>query len=182
MNLLLSVTRLYVPAFYKKKKLQELFQATAEAFNREVPKLSGPSYGESLRQYALFTKECAESAISQNQNLQEIKRRLYQNAFQLGWKLGKALRVSTREDAMRLAQKLYGVLTIDFQGNPQGEIIVSRCFFSQFYSASVCWIISSLDEGVLAGLAGGGRLIFSQRITEGSNCCKAQFFYKENGR
>ena len=35
--------------------------------------------------------------------------------------------------------------------------------------------MSAMDRGLLAGLAGGGDLIFSQRITEGYTCCRARF-------
>ena len=32
-----------------------------------------------------------------------------------------------------------------------------------------------LDEGIAAGLSGGGKLTFSQRITEGKPQCEASF-------
>ena len=35
--------------------------------------------------------------------------------------------------------------------------------------------MSAMDRGLLAGLAGGGELAFSQRITEGHPCCRARF-------
>jgi len=65
------------------------------------------------------------------------------------------------------------MLGIDFLGEPDGSMVMTRCFFSDYYSSPVCRLISSLDEGLLVGLAGGGRLSFSQRITEGHECCRA---------
>jgi hypothetical protein len=36
-----------------------------------------------------------------------------------------------------------------------------------------------LDAGLLAGLSDGGRLVFSQRITEGYACCRARLWVSE---
>ncbi len=80
---------------------------------------------------------------------------------------------------MVMGRILYRALKIDFRGISSGEIEISRCYFSQFYSPQICELISSLDEGILAGLAGDGRLTFSQRITEGRDCCKALFVSAE---
>ena len=74
---------------------------------------------------------------------------------------------------MQMGELIYKVLKIEFQGEPRGNIVIKRCFFSAYYSRSVCQLISSLDEGLLTGLSGGGKLIFSQRITEGHECCRA---------
>jgi hypothetical protein len=35
--------------------------------------------------------------------------------------------------------------------------------------------MSSVDQGILAGLSEGGELRFIQRLTEGGDCCKAEF-------
>jgi hypothetical protein len=58
-----------------------------------------------------------------------------------------------------------------------GDIVVRRCSFSRRYSAEVCRLMSRLDAGVLAGLAGGGELAFSERLTEGSDRCRARFTF-----
>ncbi len=78
------------------------------------------------------------------------------------------------KDAMQMAHLIYGIVGIDFRGNPQGEVVISRCYFSSFYSPKVCGIISSLDAGLLSGISGGGRLSFQQRLTEGTECCRAR--------
>lgn len=49
--------RFYIPEFIKKKKLNELFSLTADAFQSELPELKGLSFAERLAGYALFTKE-----------------------------------------------------------------------------------------------------------------------------
>jgi len=60
-------------------------------------------------------------------------------------------------------------------------VTVKRCYFSQFYSGSVCDLISALDDGVFSGLSGGGRLVFSERLTEGNACCRAKLRLGESG-
>ena len=57
------------------------------------------------------------------------------------------------------------------RGLCRNEFAIRRCFFSGFYSPEVCRLISSLDEGLAAGLT-GGKLCFVQRITDGGSCCK----------
>ena len=75
---------------------------------------------------------------------------------------------------MAAARVVYGLLDIDLRGTPDGEITVRRCAFSDSYSPEVCRLVSALDTGLLAGLSGGDRLEFTQRITEGGPCCLAR--------
>lgn len=181
MNLLVRTIQVHVPAFIRRKKLLELFDLTAAAFRGEAPVLEGLGYEECLLQYAQFTRQEAEKAIQQGCD-REAKGRLYQSALQMGQNLRKSFRISTTADAMDMARILYRGLRIDFSGTSQGEITIRRCFFSQFYSSVVCDVISALDSGVMAGLAGGGQLVFSQRITEGKDCCKACLMRPREGR
>jgi hypothetical protein len=78
------------------------------------------------------------------------------------------------EEVMALGQILYRAIGVEIQGDSQGDLIVKRCYFSQFYSGPVCDLISALDDGVFSGLSGGGRLAFSERLTEGRECCRAK--------
>jgi hypothetical protein len=80
---------------------------------------------------------------------------------------------------MELGQILYRAIGVEVQGDEQGNVTVSRCYFSRFYSGPVCDLISALDDGVFSGLSGGGRLVFSERITEGGVCCRAELKVKE---
>ncbi len=180
MNLLLKASQIYIPSFVKKRRLHQLFNLTADAFQCQAPRVEGLSLDQCLVKYALFTKGEAEKSIQQGQDLQLIKGRLYQNAYQLGASLRKGLRITTPEEVMTMSKLLYQILGIEFQGDAQGDVIIKRCFFSQFYSSEVCQVISSLDEGVAAGLSAGGQLSFYQRITEGNGCCRAHFVLQEN--
>ena len=175
MNLLLAVGRLYVPSAIKKKKLRELFDVTADAFQRETPLLEGYSFDQCLRQYALFTRDQAEESLRRGNDL-EIKPRLYQGAYALAQRLKKSFRIDRSEDALKMAKIVYKILKIEFESDQNGAVLIRRCFFSSFYSSQVCQVISSLDEGLLEGLSGGS-FRFSQRITEGMESCRAHLSF-----
>ena len=173
--MLLKIMQLYIPEFIKKKKLNELFCLTADAFQSELPELQGLSFAECLSKYALFTKDQAGSYLQSGRPLGEAKQRLHQNSCIFGQNLRKSLHIVTWEEAVTVLKIIYKLIGIDFQCDRQGEIIIKQCFFSKYYSGEVCMLISSLDEGLAAGLSNGGRLYFNQRITEGCSCCKGYF-------
>jgi hypothetical protein len=171
MGLLLTISKLYIPANIRKRKLEMLFKATADAFRVAVPSTRGISFNDCLKLYAEFTRKLAIDSIKQNKEL-EVKSRLFQNAYLIGQQLKRDFKVETPE-VMQMGALIYKVLKIDFQGELGGDITIARCFFSTYYSSQVCQLISHLDEGLLAGLAGGGKLKFYQRLTEGHECCRA---------
>lgn len=172
MSFLLAVSRIYLPRSIQKSRLSELFWATADAFRGLAPQLKGYSLDQYLTKYALFTMENAERIIRQGHEY-EAKERLYCNVRQIGQNIREELKIQTLEEVMRACEVIYKALKIEFRGDLQGHICIDSCFFSSFYSSDVCRIISSLDEGLIAGLSGGHRLEFSQRITEGNRCCRA---------
>jgi hypothetical protein len=174
MNILLKILPHNLPAFIREEILAELFEATADAFECPAPAHDHLSYDECLRTYALFTREQAEKALRAGRDIPAIKTRLYQNAFPLGEKLRKWFGVDMMEEVMELGQILYRAIGVEIQGDIQGDVTVKRCYFSQFYSGPVCDLISALDDGVFSGLSGGGRLAFSERLTEGKECCRAK--------
>ncbi len=171
---LLKILPHNLPAFIREEILSELFEATAGAFECPAPAHHHLSYDECLRAYALFTNEQAEKALQAGRDLTALKRRLYQNAYPLGEKLRKWLGVDEMEEVMALGQILYRAIGVEIQGDAQGDVTVNHCSFSQFYSGRVCDLISALDDGVFSGLSGGGRLVFSERLTEGRVFCKAK--------
>jgi len=181
MNILLKILPHNLPAFIREEILAELFEATADAFECPAPAHDHLSYDACLRTYALFTTEQAEKALQSGRDVPAIKTRLYQNAYPLGGKLRKWFSVDTMEEVMELGQILYRAIGVEIQGDIQGDVTVRRCYFSQFYSGPVCDLISALDDGVFSGLSGGGRLVFSERLTEGNECCKAKLHLREDG-
>jgi hypothetical protein len=178
MGLLLKASRIYLPRSVRKSRLRELFRATADAFQRQAPPMKGYSLDQCLMKYALFTSNQATRSI-QRGNEYEVKERLYKNALRIGENIREELRIRTLKEAMQACEVIYKALKIEFRGDLQGQIDIRRCFFSSFYSGDVCRIISSLDQGLLAGLSGGLRLEFSQRITEGNKCCRAHLLAEE---
>jgi hypothetical protein len=179
MNPLLIMARIYVPEFIKRKKVQELFRITADAFESDLPVITNLTHRECLETFAHFSKMKAEELIQFPESTDKVKQKLFQNACRLGEKLRKDFRIKTKQDVMRLSKILYQILKIDFNGNASGDVVINNCFFSSFYTPEVCRIISSLDEGLAAGLSAGGRLVFQDRITEGKDCCKAIIHMEE---
>lgn len=175
MNLLLRALQLYTPEYLRRRRLADLAAVTAGAFGCPAPDLGGLSGDERLRRYAEFTRARVDEAIAGGRDLPLIRGRLHAGAFRIGSELRRQLRITTMADAMAAARVLYRGLGIDFRGTPAGDVLVARCFFSDFYSGDVCRVIAALDDGFLAGLAGGGRLVFLRRITEGHDHCRACF-------
>ncbi len=163
------------PAIVKRQALGQLFQTTAEAFRCDMPRLSGLSREQRLLEYARFTADRAEEALCSEDDLAALRERLYWNAYRLGRKPGRLLGIRGVDGVMALGRFLYGILDIEFEGSSSGAITINRCYFSSFYSSEVCQVMSAMDSGLLAGLAGSGALVFSQRITEGQACCRAHF-------
>ena len=174
MKLLSRVLPHNLPAFVRGKLLAELVEATADAFECPAPTLDHLAYDDRLRSYALFSREQAEKALSSGRNILAIKTHLYQNAYPLGARLRKWFGVDTMADVMELGQICYHAIGVEIQGDAHGNVTVRGCYFSQFYSGPVCDLISALDDGVFSGLLGGGRLAFSERITEGRRYCRAE--------
>jgi len=179
MNFRLALAKAYLPPFLKKEQLAELFRRTGWALQAETPPFEGLTWKAMLQKYALFTKEHAEQILRKGQDADLARARMFQTAYELGHQTGKNLRITKQEEFMTAAGILYRILDIDFQGGARGDIIIRKCYFSRHYSPEVCRLMSALDEGALAGLAGGGRLVFSQRLTEGKDCCRADFSFEE---
>ena len=175
MSLLVSAMQIYMPQSVKKTALAQLFMATATAFEVEVPPLAGLDYEDCLAQYARFVQTLAELRLRDGREIEAVAQRLYRNAVEMGRLHSKWFRPCTVRDVMDIGRVFYRILDIDLQGNARGEGVISRCYFSRFYSAQVCRLMSAMDRGLFAGLSNGGGLTFTSRITEGQPCCRAHF-------
>ncbi len=183
MGVLLKILPHNLPEFIRAEILGALFEATADAFGCAVPSHEHLSYDECLRAYALFTSQQAEVALQEGCDRTVLKARLYHNAYPLGEKLRRWFGIDEVGEVMEIGHILYQAIGVDFAGDAQGQVTVSRCYFSQFYSPAACDLISALDDGVFSGLSLGGRLTFSQRITEGEIYCKAKLWSgSKNGK
>lgn len=172
---MLKIMRLYVPNYIKKRTIAELLRINSEAFRCEAPDIKELSYKESLSSYALFTKEQAENYINKRLPPDELKRNLSLNAYYYGRRLYKRYKIKSLKDAVRVLQMIYKHMGIDFECNEQGEFSMKRCFFSQYYNAASCELLTKLEEGLAAGLTGGAVINFQQRLTENGSCCKGNF-------
>jgi len=179
MNLALTILDFHAPALFRRKVLCSLISATARAFEVEAPSTRGLSTRNLLETYALFTREEAERLWAENRDQSAVERRLFENASELGAALRRKFHLRSRDDVLSMSRVLYKILGITSDGRPDGAIRISECAFSRFYTGPVCRLISSLDAGAAAGISGGGRLEFSQRITEGHDCCRARLIFEE---
>lgn len=178
MNLLVSALEIYTPNFVKKRALTQLFRYMAAAFDEKVPPLAGLDFQECLAQYALFAQNHAEKRLREGREVEAVAQRLYQSAVEMSQPYGKLLRLGTMADVMAIGRVLYRILKIDLQGDARGEVVINRCYFSRFYSAGECRLMSAMDRGLFAGLSNGGELTFTSRITEGQPCCRAHFSWE----
>ena len=175
MNLRLMAAEIWVPRHLRDRNFRRLFALTAQAFETEIPGLDGLSFAAARREYARFTTEQVERRSGDAAAGIRMKDRLGESALAFGRDLRRELGVRSAAEVMRAARILYRLLVIDFQGSASGGIVIRKCFFAGAYTPQTCAFISALDAGILAGLAGGGRLEFFERITEGRPCCLARF-------
>lgn len=177
MNLRLTAAEIYIPRRLRDGYFRRLFALTARAFEAGRPRLDGLSFVAIRREFARFTVEQTGRFPAGDSAAVEAKRRLREAAHDFGKALRRDLRLRSPAEVMRAGRLLYRILGIDFQGSASGEIKINACFFASHYSPQTCAFIAALDEGVLTGLAGGGRLEFTERITEHRPCCRARFLF-----
>jgi len=181
MSLILNLLSFYIPERVKNKRIYELFKVTADAFNLKMPKfdLNKISREKLLKEYALFTKEKTTSFIKtygiDSKEITELKSRLYESSYEMGKKIKKNLKIKDSEEILKVMKLIYKIIRIDFEEGKNGVVIINNCFFSSYYNQDICMVISSLDEGLAAGISGGCKLAFFQRITSGKDFCSAHF-------
>ena len=179
MSLRLRALELHTPEWMARSAVRQLFDATASAFGREPVDLHGLTHAELLERYAMFTTSYAERALADRSDTDAVARRLWSTAHALGESLSRRLGVRTRGEALRAARVAYRMLGIDLWADQHGSVAVDRCPFASWYSPDMCRLMSSLDAGLIAGLTRGGRLTFSERITEGRPRCLAAISWQE---
>lgn len=156
----------------RKKGLKDLFQLTAEAFGQEPPDLRGLSRGEILLHYARFTRGEAEKSLARG-TAPAVRESLRDRSARLGRDIRSRLPIRSRADAAATLRFLYRTLAIDKAIDARGDVTIRRCFLAAHYTPEVCRFMSAMDEGIVAGLC-DGRLVFSQRLTEGADRCRAR--------
>lgn len=178
MNCRLLLLRLYLPSSLKRRQLLELYHRTVRAFGCEfgsegISTLMGcRSHRRLLKAYAAFTGEQARIAMGCGTDPGVLSEQLRLESREMGQSLRKRLRLRTYGEFRGALRLIYRALGIDLRASACGEVLVRRCFFSRFYTGSACRLISALDDGLVEGLSGGGRLHFSHRLTEGASRCR----------
>ncbi len=164
--------------FGARLELRVLTRRTAEVFGEKAPRVAGRSATERLKNYAVLTASGAERALRSGQDLMLLHRELYQMAERLGSRVRRWTRPRDERDCATILEMLYRHLGITMREETPGRFRVSACFFSATYTPEVCAVISAIDQGVFAGVCGGGTLEFRERITEGKEACRADFIGK----
>lgn len=149
-------------------ELQILMNTTAEAFDVTPLRILQKSPENALQAYAEFTAECMRKYGGNEE-------RLFACAYRLGSRIRNITGVRDPEDIRRLVFLLYRNIGITMTGSIPGEIIVSGCYFSRIYTPEQCRLMSAMDSGVISGICGGGKLEFTERISEGCSVCRACF-------
>jgi hypothetical protein len=175
MNLKLFLCKLYVPAAFRRAKIDELFSVTAQAFGvSRAIMTDSRSINEQLADYAEFTKNLAEKALQIGESVDVVQRKLFDGAYDIGTSLRIELGVKNYSDFRIAARSIYRALKINLACDKNREVTITKCFFRRYYSGTICRLISSLDSGLIAGLSGGNKMLFEERMTENSPFCKAR--------
>jgi len=181
MNLLLTLAEIWIPGRVRAAKVRELAARTAAGFGVAPPSLAGRRARPVLDGYARFTRECCDRAVAAGADLAAIRAKLRREAFLFGLSLAVTFKTRGPGQAARLVRLAYKTVGIDLRADRNGNIRVVRCFFKDRYGPETCALIASLDEGLMAGIWGEGRLEFSDRMTSGRDECRARFKFQDEG-
>ena len=174
-NLWLAIARRWIPGLAKHQALDGLIDLTAEAFQIESPGTRHMPLAERIEAFARFSHSCAREYMNADKDPGPVMRELYRRAKLLSGEVRRVFNPSSKREYLELLRILYGIIGITVETEECGRIRVTSCAFSSVYSPHTCRIMSAVDDGIAAGLWGGGRLTFARRITEGFPCCEARF-------
>lgn len=157
---------------FRRIQLQMLMNLTARALGQPPLRLWTHSNDDALRAYAEYTCRHLRKGADE-----ALLRRMNDEAYKTGYRLRRLFFVRKTAAAQRLVMALYRNICIDLSFSDSQTLCFRNCYFSRYYTPSVCLAASALDDGIIRGITGQttSRLHFSQRITEGCNCCQASF-------
>ncbi len=156
-------------SLFRRIELQQLMNLTARAFGQPSKSIWMLRPDEALRVYAEYTRDFLQGKAADA----PLLKRMNEEAYRMGRRLRRIFRLKTPDDVERFTILLYKNIGIQLEGHIPGRLCFRRCFFSQYYTPAQCLAASALDDGIIRGLSGSGRLSFQQRITEGCACCLA---------
>lgn len=159
-------------SLFRRIQLQLLMNLTARALGQRPERLWTRTNANALKAYAEYTSRHLQEGTDKGLLL-----RMNGEAYRMGRLLRHVFFISNNDTAQRLVVALYRNIGITLSFTDRQHLCFHRCHFSGYYTPTACLAASALDEGIIRGITGltDGRLCFSQRITEGCNCCKATF-------
>lgn len=161
---------------FRRIELQLLMNLTASAFGKSTRRIWTLPNDKALQAYAEYTYEYLKDGADD-----QLLQRMNEKAYKMGRLLRKAFFLRTQDAIEDFTIALYRNIGIQLEGHAPGQLCFRRCFFSKYYTPDICLAASALDDGIIRGLSGCGRLTFQQRITEGCDCCLATIPIKRQG-
>jgi hypothetical protein len=177
MNFRLMALRLYVPFRLRRVKLHALLSAAATGFDKPAPNLQGLNFRQAWQTFATFTRAAGEELLATGQAPTPVLTRLAKATYELGRVLRHELHITTQKDALLALEILYAALGVKWHNIKGGMVIVRDCQFSKLYTPKICQLISAMDQGLVEGITDGGKLSWSERITEGRPCCRGRIVF-----
>jgi hypothetical protein len=176
MSLRSSLVRSALPPQARGRLLGELEELTARALGAPPPAATAGPFTSRLQRYARTTAAQADALAGRDDPWEQAaaSASLRAGAFELGARARRLLHIRGERAALETLCAFYHHIGIEAQCAGRAELEVTSCLFAGAFSPATCRFIAALDDGFAAGLAGGGHLVFSARITEGSACCRAR--------
>ncbi len=161
-------------SLFRRVELQMLMNLTARAFGEQSKRIWTLSNNEALKTYAEYTSSRLHSGADE-----AMLQRMNSEALKTGHLLRKLFFIRNETAAQRLIIALYRNIGISLSFSDKKHLCFHRCYFSSHYTPATCLAASALDDGIIRGILGltNGQLHFIQRITEGCQCCQANFTY-----
>jgi len=189
MNIKLKLLSIWTPKFILIRELEKTTTVTNEYLDRLIMDCSGSPPDEKVYKGNL---EDRRACMAEGHNLR-VKILIDILGREMAYTLGKVemfnagllLGQTTKEifgigndveDTINASKILYRILGINcFTEIQRDKIIlwVKSCDLAQYYTPETCLIMSHADKGVLKGLNKNMELEFVERITSGSEYCKA---------
>jgi len=156
---------------FRRIELQMLMNLTARALREKPQRVWTRTNDEALKVYAEYTSSRLHTGADK-----AILQRMNNEALKMGRLLRRLFLIRSEERAQRLIMALYRNIGIRMSFTDQRNLCFNSCYFCRFYNPTACLAASALDDGIIRGIMGltDSRLLFSQRITEGGECCKAE--------
>lgn len=142
---------------------------TARALRQPTRHLWTLAPDEALQLYAEYTSTQLQDGVSPS-----VLDSMNREAYRMG-RLLRRLLLLRQSDIKQFVVALYRNIGIRLDGHLPSQLCFHSCYFSHFYTPEVCLAASALDDGIMRGLLGTGRLTFQQRITEGCSHCLATY-------